>query len=315
MKVRKLQVHRTIILIISICIIDLPANANYSGGDGTPENPYQIATIEDLMLLGDNPEDYDKHFIMTADIDLDPNLPGRKVFDRAVIAPDIDSIKEYFQGTRFTGIFDGNWHTISNLTVKGKDYLGLFGHVIHPAQVRRLGIVNVNISGSGDYIGGLAGRCDCSINTSYSNGTVSGSNYVGGLTGASGGSIKHCCSAGEIAGTGYGIGGLVGEGNATGCYFIGTVVGDRYVGGLVGFNRGGTFTSFSAGPVNGNKSVGGLVGDTSWNRTINGCFWDIETSGQVTTRYGTGKTTAEMQTAATFLEAGWDFVGETDNVK
>jgi hypothetical protein len=26
-----------------------------------------------------------------------------------------------------------------------------------------------------------------------------------------------------------------------------------------------------------------------------------------------GKTTAEMQTASTFLEAGWDFVGETEN--
>jgi hypothetical protein len=26
-----------------------------------------------------------------------------------------------------------------------------------------------------------------------------------------------------------------------------------------------------------------------------------------------GKTTAEMQTAATFLDAGWDFRGETDN--
>ena len=28
---------------------------------------------------------------------------------------------------------------------------------------------------------------------------------------------------------------------------------------------------------------------------------------------GTGLTTAEMQTAATFLEAGWDFIGETEN--
>ncbi len=26
-----------------------------------------------------------------------------------------------------------------------------------------------------------------------------------------------------------------------------------------------------------------------------------------------GKTTAEMQMANTFLEAGWDFIGETDN--
>ena len=43
-------------------------------------------------------------------------------------------------------------------------------------------------------------------------------------------------------------------------------------------------------------------------------FWDIETSGHTRNYGGTGKTTtAEIQTAATFLEAGWDFVEETDN--
>ena len=42
-------------------------------------------------------------------------------------------------------------------------------------------------------------------------------------------------------------------------------------------------------------------------------FWDIETSGQTTSDGGTGKTTAEMQTSSTFLEAGWDFVDETEN--
>jgi hypothetical protein len=42
-----------------------------------------IATAADLIALGETPEDFDKHFIIIADIDLDPNLPGRNVFDRA----------------------------------------------------------------------------------------------------------------------------------------------------------------------------------------------------------------------------------------
>jgi len=42
-------------------------------------------------------------------------------------------------------------------------------------------------------------------------------------------------------------------------------------------------------------------------------LWDTKTSGQTTSAGGTGKTTAEMQTAKTFLEAGRDFVGETEN--
>lgn len=43
-------------------------------------------------------------------------------------------------------------------------------------------------------------------------------------------------------------------------------------------------------------------------------FWDIETSGPSNSDGGTGKTTAEMQIAGTFLEACWDFVDETENV-
>ncbi|HEC03431.1 MAG TPA: rhodanese-like domain-containing protein, partial [Phycisphaerales bacterium] len=62
------------------------AGCKYSGGAGTPEDPYQIATAADLIALGEDPNDYDKHFILTADIDLDPNLPGRRVFDEAMVA-------------------------------------------------------------------------------------------------------------------------------------------------------------------------------------------------------------------------------------
>jgi len=42
-------------------------------------------------------------------------------------------------------------------------------------------------------------------------------------------------------------------------------------------------------------------------------FWDTETSGQITSDGGTGKTTAEMQMKNTFTDAKWDFVDETDN--
>ena len=63
--------------------LDAVAQRKYWGGSGTAEDPYQIATAEDLIALGETAQDYDKHFVLTADIDLDPNLPGRKVFDKA----------------------------------------------------------------------------------------------------------------------------------------------------------------------------------------------------------------------------------------
>ena len=31
----------------------------YSGGTGEPNDPYQIATAEDLIVLGNEPNDYD----------------------------------------------------------------------------------------------------------------------------------------------------------------------------------------------------------------------------------------------------------------
>jgi hypothetical protein len=69
---------------------------------------------------------------------------------------------------------------------------------------------------------------------------------------------------------------------------------------------------YSTGAVNGSYRVGGLVG-FSWVECATASFWDTQTSGQATSAGGIGKTTAEMQTAATFLDAGWDFVGEVAN--
>jgi hypothetical protein len=139
------------------------ATAKYSGGSGTAQDPYRIATAADLIALGETPADYDKDFLLTTDIDLDPELPGRKVFDRAVIAPDTDPNDRWreFQGAPFTGVFDGGGHTISHLIIKGKGYLGLFGQLgwgYAPAgEVKDLGVVDVDITGSGYYVGALVG--------------------------------------------------------------------------------------------------------------------------------------------------------------
>lgn len=42
-------------------------------------------------------------------------------------------------------------------------------------------------------------------------------------------------------------------------------------------------------------------------------FWDIETSGQTTSKGGRGRTTAEMQNVWMYIAAGWDFVDEAVN--
>ena len=78
----------------------------------------------------------------------------------------------------------------------------------------------------------------------------------------------------------------------------------------MGWNITGDVTQcYSTGSVSG--AGGGLVGFNGG--VVTGSFWDTQTSGQAASDGGTGKTTAEMQTAKTFLDAGWDFVGETVN--
>jgi hypothetical protein len=221
-----------------VCLIVSRSMAvEYSGGSGEPNDPYQIATAADLIALGEAPNEYDKHFILTADIDLDPNLPGRKVFEKAVIAPDTNDVKFAFQGTEFDGVFDGNGHVISNLHIQSSGYLGLFGRLDYTAKIFNLGLEAVNISGTGSYIGSLTGSNSGDVINCYSTGTVSGKEDVGGLVGSNGGDIDMCCSTANVSGNGS-------------------------VGGLVGANgsRGGSISlSFSTGTVTGDGSVGGLV--------------------------------------------------------
>ena len=317
----------------------------YGGGTGEPNDPYLIYTTEHMNAIGAEPNDWDKHFKLMADIDL-----SGYSYDRALIAPDMNTSELGIQGTPFTGIFDGNGQTISDLTIAGGYYLGLFGYVGREGEIKDVGVVDANITGTGTYVGSLVGylsygnivRCYAEGDTVHGHGTVgglvgriqwgtitnchsstnvSGGNDVAGLVGQNyGGALANCYSTGSAIGDQW-IGGLVGRngfyGEIVNCYAAGNITGNKYVGGLVGINPhresslGWIRNCYSVGRVTGSAYVGGLVGSNSGG--VEFSFWDIETSGQDWSDGGTGKTTAEMQTASTFLEAGWDFVDENTN--
>lgn len=283
---------RFTLAILIIAITSLPSQAKYSGGSGEPNTPYQIADFNDLMTLANDTNDYNKCFIMTSDIDLDPNLPGRQVFTKAVIAPDINDIDWFFQGTAFTGIFNGAGRKILNLTINthglGNGCLGLFGYIFG-GSISGLSLEQVNIS-PGDYswpVGSLAGYSGDSVANCFSSGNITGAEYTegaGGLIGINTGSIAHCHSTVNIT-NGSEIGGLVGDnyGTITSSFSQGIITGGNsswYLGGLVGRNGDysncenlyfGTITNcFSTSDVNGKDiatEVGGLSGrnDTESN--------------------------------------------------
>jgi hypothetical protein len=244
--------------------LDAVAQRKYGGGTGEPNNPYQIATAADLLALGETPADYDKHFLLTADIDLDPKLPGGKVFDNAVIAG--------AWKLPFTGVFDGNGHTISRLTIVGEFSLGLFGQLGWNFQgqssgeptctVTNLAVEDVNIVGSVISAGALAAYAEWAVvSHSSSTGKVSGKGTVGGLVGDNRHAVINCQSGCTVTGDSD-VGGLVGNnnGSVTNCCSTGTVNGGSSVGGLVGRHRGSITQSCSTGGVSGKDAVAGLVG-------------------------------------------------------
>ena len=167
-------------------------------------------------------------------------------------------------------------------------------------------------------------------------GALAGVNYEGTVT--------RCYGTGSVSGEHDGIGGLVGRvetGDVCQCYSTAAVSGGRDTGGLVGDLSYGSITDcYSRGPVNSGDSSGGLLGGGDYpvvSRCYStgavsggalagglvGCplgypvfasFYDIQTAGkEYSCGLATGLTTAEMQTAATFLDAGWDFIDETEN--
>ncbi len=328
---------------------------SYSGGTGEPNDPYQIASAEDLVALGNEPNDYNDCFVLSVDIDL-----SGYTFDRAVIAPaftkTVDGLYRYIEGQPFCGRFDGQGYTISNMVIDGNEYLGLFGYVGENAVLKHLTLASVDVNGTGNNIGGLVGRFtdNTVVDSVEVNGTVMGQNYVGGLIGSGWGAcvigctgncrvsgnvivggllgsnyrvasrveyyegspIMGCCNTGHVSGTVY-VGGLAGCGGGSTLFFNvnrGTVTGERRVGGLIGeVGNSDIIACLSYGLVEGEDYTGGLVGSTKSETNTLACFWDIETSGQLSSDEGTGLTTAQMQDPNTYLLAGWDLIDETTN--
>jgi hypothetical protein len=258
---------------------------HYAGGSGDPNDPYQIDSRQILLLLAIDPARYSKCFILTADIDL-----NGQVFNTAIIAPDINNNMQNFQGTAFTGTFDGNGYKITHVTINGGGgwYLGFFGHIGSGGQIKNIGLEGFTVSGSNHShcVGGLAGYNSYgSINNCYVSGEVSGASYlVGGLVGYNSyGSINNCYSTAVVNGVEM-VGGLLGyntSGNITNCYATGTVSGNYCVGGLLGNNYSGNITNcYATGTVSGSGSdyyTGGLVGNN--NGSISSCYSTGTVSG------------------------------------
>ena len=288
-------------------------------GSGSEADPFLIQSMEDFDVFSNqNKHDTDYwaegvHAKLMCDLD----LSGR-IYNRAVIAPNTDIY--------YSGVFDGNGHIINDLIITGSQekYIGLFGVVLQ-GTVKNIVLSNLNInitSPDRECVGGVCGYNEegtvscCSVSGNIL--STSSNNYVGGICGFNVGysdssMIKNCYSSAAVSGK-Y-AGGICGRtgaydsipidiclfeyidypGYIINCYSTGSVSGD-YPGGICGYDVNSSL-DFNAEYV----------------ENIRNCFWDTDTSGMTDSDGGTGLTTAQMQDINTFLDAGWDFTGETNN--
>ena len=257
-------------------------------GSGDANDPYQIWTAEDMQAIGADANYWDAHFKLMADIDLSAytgtsfNIIGICV--------------EYNDPNNkpFTGVFDGNGHTISNFTYDSNDvdYVGLFGCIDDPnAEVKNLGLIDPNVNDVMGYAASsLVGYLDRgTIMNCYVEGGYVRGGSCGGLVGLNwvGGYITNCYSTASVEGLWGGAGGLVGEnadGDISDSYSTGNVTGDGGVGGLVGGNNYGDIQGcYSTGSVTGDDEIGGLIGNNH-NGNISNCY----STGSVTGDYFVG---------------------------
>lgn len=297
-------------------------------GDGTIENPYQIASLENLYWISQTTSSWTKSFIQTADIDATQTSTWNQ---GAGWVP----IGDY--NTRFKGKYNGKGHVIDGLTINRPttNTQALIGYM-EAATVDSLGLTNVNIKGAmqvaalcanqtayyntatqsfveskirncyatgkviagSQNVGGLVGSSMSYglISNSFFIGEVSGGSFVGGLCGSntSNSTISNCFSAGTVTGSGQKIGGLVGYNEQAYVYFSYsncTVNGGstgKYVGGLVGMNDNTIATLIDKCYATGNVSGNELIGGLVGNNLYGGVKNSYATGNVSATKYAGG---------------------------
>ena len=285
----------TVLLSLMMILVMFPANAFAMDGEGTKENPYEIAAADDLYEFATkvNEGDNTACAVLTADITLiDTNWTP------------IGNDSNQYKGT-----FDGDGHTITGLSVDIQSdntiYAGLFGFLGEGGTIKNLGLADSKITCSGNrvYAGGVCGWNTGTIQNCYNTGDVSGEGtqyvFVGGVCGFNGGTIENCYNTGDVSGTseyGFvyagGVCGLNDYGTIENCYNTGDVSGtgtrtdaSGHAGGVCGCNDYGTIENcYNTGEVSGTGTStdgagydGGVCGRNTG--TIENCYNTGEVSG------------------------------------
>lgn len=244
-------------------------------GSGTESDPYQIGAADQLKLFrdivngaGGQTQNRGAYAVLTADIDLN-NEPWTP------IGPDRDSA--------YTGTFDGQGHTVKNLSVTVNvqpGRAGLFG-CVKDGTIRKLTV---------------AGSVSCTANQGW----------CGGIAGyAMDETIENCASLCTVSCTGIDarVGGIVGYVPSSSsmtiirdCYNIGNITGGidnggSYTGGICGFYLSGQiFNCYNVGEITGGNDID-KIAVYGYNKPTN-CYYlsdtDTDTAAKPAVQFADG---------------------------
>ncbi len=250
---------RILLLMMIVVSFSAVCFAQFGGGDGTAESPYQIGTAAHLNAIRDQFLANNLHYVQTANIDLD-EAPWNEGAGWEPIGEN---------ATRFQGTFNGGEFAISGLTInRNQQYQGLFGYT-SGATLQNITLTAVDIENCGQDSGALVGRAlntriDNCVSGGTINSTVAGRANIGGLLGYYSGQMTGSSAHVDVTvRNGDRLGGLIGDswGNVSESYATGDVIGNNRVGGLCGNDYNGLHEKVLAtGNVEGNDEVGGLYG-------------------------------------------------------
>ena len=204
-----------------------------------------------------------------------------------------DGTVDHDNSNLFAGIFNGQGHTISGLSIGtaaskySGDFAGMFAGVV--GNVNNLNLKDVNIYSDADYVGAVAGYAGSdaagTANSGYvqsvkvADAYISGNNYVGGIVGCSESSPQSYALR-------YITFGAAEDDNSK------VVAAGDYVGGIVGYSFVQYRDMVNYGEVSGRDNVGGLIGYIEYSDTTRGSIGedinDIQNFGDVKGRNNIG---------------------------
>ncbi len=302
---------------------------------------YSITNPQDLLYLLAFGQNDDLMFHLTEDIDLAEypgftlplfqgtfNGAGHKISNIDIDSPDdaVTGFIAYANKAELTRLH------LDPVNIQGHDYVGGLIGMGFQTEISHCS-VHGEIIGQDRCIGGICGGLGEASNIKYCciTGEVSGPNEVGGIIG--GGfcvGVQCCSSAATIESSGYSSGGIGGGlvwCDISDCYFTGCLNGTSESGGIAGqleesYVRD-CFVSGSISPSTASSIVGKCYHGFFLYPSVRNSVWNTQTTGVgIAVGYCDyenyeenviGCTTAEMLQQSTYLDLGWDFVGETEN--